>query len=70
MYDKIKARAKEKGVSIASLERTCGLSEGNISKWNNSKPSAESLAKVCRELGLDIGELLELDEPVSKGVDS
>ena len=58
MYNKIRAIAKEKGISIPKLEKKAGLGNGAISKWNKSKPLVENLKKVADVLGVSIEELL------------
>ena len=62
VYTKIKQICDEKGVSVASVERDAGLTNGSISKWNNSKPIAESLHSVAKVLGTTVEDLLEEKE--------
>lgn len=62
VYTKIKQICDEKGVSVASVERDAGLTNGSISKWNNSKPIAESLHSVAKVLGTTVEDLLEKEE--------
>ena len=59
IYDKIKEICKEKGVSVAAVERKAGLSSGEISKWNNSTPSVENLNSVAKILKVKIDKLLD-----------
>lgn len=60
LYDRIKAIATEKNVTIYRLERDLGLSNGSISKWNNSVPFSTSLVKVASYLGTTV-EMLTSD---------
>lgn len=62
IYNKVRKLASKKGVSIAKLEKRNHLSSGSISKWNVSKPSAESLLKVALYLGTTVEELLDKDK--------
>ena len=62
VYTKIKQICDEKGVSVASVERDAGLTNGSISKWNNSKPIAENLHSVAKVLGTTVEDLLEEKE--------
>ena len=39
---KIKDLANEKGVSLSELERSIGISNGSISKWEKSSPKADT----------------------------
>lgn len=59
MYEVIKEIAKENGVSIAKVERDCGLSSASISKWDKSVPNAKSLNLVANYFGVTIQYLLE-----------
>ena len=59
IYERIEALCKKSGVSIRKLEIMCGLSNGCIAKWRTVSPSAESLYKVAKELGVTVEQLLE-----------
>lgn len=50
MVQRIKELCKGKGITIAELERRCGIGNGIISRWKASKPSYDRLAKVASEL--------------------
>lgn len=58
IFDKIKEICNEKGISIASLERSAGLSNGTISKWNDSSPTVENLQAVAKVLKVKIYKLI------------
>ena len=47
MYNKIKALCDAKKISIASLEKEVGLSNGSISKWKEASPKVDSLKLVA-----------------------
>ena len=59
LYDKIKEICKEKGVSVAAIEKKAGLKSGAISKWNVSSPTAKNIQAVAKELGVKVDNLLE-----------
>ncbi len=59
IYDKVLTFAKERNMSIRELERRAGLSNGTISKWENSNPTAINLLKVARILEKPIEDFLE-----------
>lgn len=59
VYTRIKQICESKGVSVAFVEREAGLTNGSISKWDNSKPIAESLHSVAKVLGTTVEDLLE-----------
>lgn len=58
LYEKIKKKCSEFGMSIAELERRAGLSNGSISKWGQCMPKADSLHNVAKLLETTVDELL------------
>lgn len=60
MYDKVKAIAEKKNMSIAAVEQKAGLSNGTIGKWRNAKNGIrlESVRAVADVLEVDIKELM------------
>ena len=52
IYTVIKKLANKKDISISRLERELNLSNGIISKWNKSDPTATTLQKVASYLGV------------------
>lgn len=50
MVQRIRGLCKNKGITIAELERRCGIGNGIIARWGKSKPSYERLSKVAEEL--------------------
>lgn len=59
LYDKIREICREKGVSVASVEKKAGLSNGAISKWNNASPTVDNLNAVAKILKVKIDKLLD-----------
>lgn len=59
LYDKIKKLCKAKGLSVASVEKEAGLSNGAISKWNVASPTVDNLQAVAKVLKVKVDELLE-----------
>ena len=55
---KIKDLANEKGVSLSELERSIGVSNGSISKWEKSSPKADTLQKVADYFNVSVDYLL------------
>lgn len=47
IFDRINILAKEKGVSISCIEKTIGLSNGIIKKWDNQNPTCDKLKLVA-----------------------
>lgn len=47
MYNKIKDLCDKKGISVTTLEKEVGLSNGSIGKWKESSPKVDSLKLVA-----------------------
>lgn len=62
LYEKVKAAAKEKGISISQIERTCKLSQGSICKWNAVNPAFDKVISVAKCLDIPISELAATKE--------
>jgi transcriptional regulator with XRE-family HTH domain len=62
-FDKIRALAEEKGISIYKLEKDAELSKGSICKWNENIPSVDKIQRVAKLLGVTVDSLLEDSQP-------
>lgn len=62
LYEKVKAVAKEKSISISQIERTCKLSQGSICKWNKVSPAFDKVIIVAKCLDIPLSELVETKE--------
>lgn len=58
IYDKVKAVAKERDVTISEVERLAEVSNGSIGKWNTVSPSVRTLKRVADVLEVPIEELI------------
>ncbi len=60
----IRERCKERGITIAELERGAGIGNGIVGKWGkaNSGPSAANLKKVADYLGCTMDDLMRKEE--------
>lgn len=47
ILEKILALCDEKGISLARLEKECGLGNATIRGWDKSSPKVENLQKVA-----------------------
>jgi transcriptional regulator with XRE-family HTH domain len=47
MVERIRQLCKINNIAVSELERSLGFSNGLISKWDNSYPSIEKVAKVA-----------------------
>ena len=59
LYEKIKNLAREKGVSIYSLEKQLDISSASLCKWNNIEPSVAKVKKVAEYFGVSIDYLMD-----------
>ena len=62
LFDRIKDTARERGYSIAEVERKAGVSTNYIYQWKKHNPSPTSLAKVAAVLGVSVDYLLDKDD--------
>ena len=58
---KIRALCKERGVTVAEVERTVGLGNGVIRKWDDNSPTVSKLKPVADYFGVTVDELLRDD---------
>lgn len=56
---------KEKGISIAKLERETGLGNATIRGWDVSSPTVEKLKMVADYFGVTVDSLLLTSETES-----
>lgn len=57
LMQKIQFHAKEKGYTLAALDRACGFSHGTIRRLDTVAPSVEKVASVARVLDISIDYL-------------
>lgn len=62
MIDRINALAKKRGVSISTIEKNVGLSNGIIGKWKKQSPTCDKLKLVADYLEVSIDYLLTGEE--------
>lgn len=58
IYDKIKELCRERGTSVAAVEKEAKLSNGTIRKWNKSSPTVDNLQAVARVLKVRVEKLI------------
>lgn len=63
VYSRVKLLCKEKGISIAQMERDIGFQRGNAYKWKDINPSMAAATKLSAYFDKPISYIL-------KGVDS
>lgn len=57
IYENVVALCKEKNISIARLERECGLGNGTVRGWEKSDPQYSKLKAVADYLGVTAMDL-------------
>lgn len=58
LLDTIKKLADARHITIAELERSTGISNGQIRRWDKSSPKAENLSKVADYFNVSTDYLL------------
>ena len=61
MVKKISALCKERGISLAELERKCKLKPRTIYRWDKNIPSADKVKQVADFFDLSMNELMNED---------
>lgn len=61
MLENIKALCRERHVTLADVERACGLGKKSIYAWGTSAPSVERAKLVADYFGVTVDELLRHD---------
>lgn len=67
IYTNISNLCRDKGISIAKLERELGFGNSTVRGWANSSPTVEKLKAVADYFGVTVDDLLAEDgskEPV------
>ncbi|WKF84455.1 helix-turn-helix domain-containing protein [Lacticaseibacillus pantheris] len=59
LYSTVRNLAEQNGKTIYRIEHDLSLSNGTISKWNESMPRADTLQKVADYLGVTSAQILE-----------
>ena len=67
MLKKLKSLCKKKGVTIAEMERSIGLSKGASYKWKTSTPSSEVIKKIADYFNVTVDSLLKDNTDQSSG---
>ena len=58
MYNKIKNLGRSKRLTIARIERDCGLKPRTICVWDEHRPSVDKVAAVAKYLNVTVDELI------------
>lgn len=66
ILEKIRLLANQHGTDIANLERTLGMGNGVIRRWDKASPTCDKLLKVANYFDVTIDYLLKDDEKNSE----
>lgn len=61
MLGKIKALAKERGVTIMQVEQACGIGQRSMYNWDENVPAVDKVKAVADYFGITIDELMRED---------
>lgn len=61
ILENITKLCKKKGISIAKLEKECGIGNGTIGCWDNSSPTVSKLKAVADHFGVTVDDLIRED---------
>lgn len=66
IFANVSRLCRERGISIARLERDLGIGNATIRNWNVSSPTVDKLKRVADYFGVTLDELLQKTEPKDK----
>ena len=58
LVKKISELCKQRGISLAQLERECGLSPRTVYRWEINIPSVDKVKKVADYFGVSVDDLI------------
>lgn len=58
IIERIQLKAKEKRVSISTIEKEAGISNGVIRRWEKSSPQCDKIAPVANYLNVSLDWLI------------
>lgn len=65
-YERLQERIKEKGETIKSTEKKCGMANATIQKWQKQSPRLENIEKVATFLDISIDWLVKGEEQTER----
>lgn len=66
IFTNVSRMCKDRGVSIARLERDLGIGNATIRNWNVSSPTVDKLKLVADYFGVTVDEFLQETEPTTR----
>ena len=62
MLERIRAKCKERGMSVRQLEIAAGLAINTVCRWDENIPAVDKVKRVADVIGCTVDELLEDDD--------
>ena len=62
LVKKISELCKQRGISLAQLERECGLKSRTVYRWDANVPSVDKVKAVADYLGVTVDSLIKNEE--------
>ncbi len=59
IVERVKRLCKEKGVTVAQMQRDLGFKKGGVYKWNEFKPSTPAVQKMSAYFGKSMAYILD-----------
>lgn len=59
IFERIQELCERRGISIAHLEKACGLGNATVRGWATADPTVSKLKRVADYFGLTVDELLK-----------
>ena len=57
IIERITALCSQKGITIAELERSCGIGNGVIRRWNDHNPRLDKIQAVADYFSIPLSDL-------------
>lgn len=67
MVENIKCLCRKEGITFAELERTVGLGNGTIARWDENSPSIVRVKAVADYFGVTVDQLIGGDSSGHSG---
>jgi len=62
LFENIRAKCRERGISLPELEQAVHIGNGVIARWAVSNPRIDNVKKVADYFGCTVDELLKKDD--------
>lgn len=66
MLENIRTLCKARGVSLLEVERSCGLAQRTIYRWDDSTPAVDKVKAVADYFGVSVDSLLSSESEATQ----